>query len=110
MASCTSASAASADGQVLFIGDDIAVADTLYGKVRGYLLRDIYLPLGIPYGADTSGANRFMPPVKPAPWTDIYPAMWWGDSAPQHMGNRYANKYVAFRDHWNYDDIQRGLS
>ena len=34
------------DGQVLFIGDDIAVTDTTYGKVRGYILRDIYYLLG----------------------------------------------------------------
>ena len=30
------------DEQILFIGDDIAVADTTYGKVRGYILRDIH--------------------------------------------------------------------
>ena len=60
---------------------------------------------GIPYGADTSGANRFMPPQKPKPWTDVYPALWWGNTAPQNMENRYANKYASFRDHWNYDDV-----
>lgn len=93
------------DGQVLLIGDDIALADTQYGKVRGYILRGIHYFLGIPYGADTSGANRFMPPQKPAPWTEVYPAIWWGNSAPQIMDNRYANKYGSFRDHWNYDDV-----
>ncbi len=93
------------DDQVLFIGDDIAVAQTTYGKVRGYILRDIHYFLGIPYGADTSGENRFMPPQKPEPWTDIYPAVWWGNSAPQNMENRYANRYQSFSDHWNYDDV-----
>lgn len=93
------------DGQVLFIGDDIAVTGTAYGKVRGYALRDIYYFLGIPYGADTSGKNRFMPPKKPQPWTDIYPAVWWGNSAPQNMENRYAKRYQSFTDHWNYDDV-----
>ncbi len=93
------------DNQVLFIGDDIAVADTVYGKVRGYLLRDIYYFLGMPYGADTSGKNRFMPPQKPDPWTDVFPAVWWGNSAPQNMENRYANRYQSFQDHWNYDDV-----
>jgi para-nitrobenzyl esterase len=57
------------------------------------------------YGADTSGANRFMPPQKPKPWTDVYPAIWWGDSAPQNMDNRYANAFGSFRDHWNYGDV-----
>ena len=64
------------DKQVLFIGDNIAVAETTYGKVRGFILRDIYTFLGIPYGAPTSGKNRFMPPQKPKPWTDVYPAVY----------------------------------
>ena len=93
------------DGQVLLIGDNIAVADTQYGKVRGYSLRGIFYFLGIPYGADTSGANRFMPPLKPKPWTEVFPAIWWGNTAPQNMEDRYANKYASFRDHWNYDDV-----
>jgi para-nitrobenzyl esterase len=93
------------DGQILFIGDDIAVADTTHGKVKGYILRDIYYFLGIPYGADTSGENRFMPPKKPKTWTDVFPAVWWGNSAPQNMDNRYANRSFAFKDHWNYDDV-----
>ncbi len=93
------------DGPVLLIGDSIALAGTGYGKVRGYILRGIYHFLGIPYGANTSGANRFMPPQKPKPWTDIFPAVWWGNTAPQNMDNRYANKYASFRDHWNYDDV-----
>ncbi len=93
------------DGPVLLIGDNIALADTQYGKVRGYVLRGIHYFLGIPYGADTSGANRFMPPQKPNAWTDVRPAIWWGNTAPQNMDNRYANPYASFRDHWNYDDV-----
>ena len=95
----------SSEGQVLLVGDEIAVVNTQYGKVRGYILRGINYFLGIPYGADTSGANRFMPPQKPKPWSDIYPALWWGNTAPQNMENRYENKYASFRDHWNYDDV-----
>jgi len=93
------------DEQLLQVGDEIAVTDTQYGKVRGYILRGINYFLGIPYGADTSGANRFMPPQRPKPWSDVYPALWWGNSAPQNMENRYENKYASFRDHWNYDDV-----
>jgi len=93
------------DAPVLRIGDSIARAETTYGKVQGYVLRDIYYFLGLPYGADTSGANRFMPPQKPKPWTDVFPAIWWGNTAPQNMEKRYANKYASFRDHWNYDDV-----
>ena len=93
------------DGPVLQIGDDIAVTDTQHGRVRGYVLRGIHYFLGIPYGADTSGANRFLPPRKPQAWADVRPAIWWGNSAPQNMEKRYANPYAAFRDHWNYDDV-----
>ena len=99
------AAPADAGGPVLRVGDDIALAETTSGKVRGYILRDIHYFLGIPYGADTSGSNRFMPPRKPKPWTDVYPALWWGNSAPQDMDNRYANPFFAFRDHWNYSDV-----
>jgi para-nitrobenzyl esterase len=93
------------DGPIVQIGEDIAVVDTTYGKVRGYILRGIHHYLGVPYGADTSGPNRFMPPQKPKPWTTVYPALWWGNTAPQVMENRYANKHNAWRDHWNYDDV-----
>ena len=93
------------DGPLLLVGDKIAVAQTENGKVRGYVLRGIYHFLGMPYGADTAGANRFMPPQKPDAWTEVYPALWWGNSAPQVMENQYENKYASFRDHWNYDDV-----
>ena len=106
-ASCTGPAAKNEedDGQILFIGDNIALADTQYGKVRGYVLRGINYFLGIPYGADTSGTNRFMPPQKPKPWDGIFPAVWWGNTAPQNMERRYANVYSSFVDHWNYDDV-----
>jgi para-nitrobenzyl esterase len=97
--------AVSIDDQQLFVGDNIAVANTQYGKVRGFILRGIHTFLGIPYGADTSGSNRFMPPQKPNPWTETRPAVWWGNTAPQIMDNRYANQYASFVDHWNYDDV-----
>lgn len=46
-----------------------------------------------------------MPPQKPKPWSNVYPALWWGNTAPQNMDNRYENKYASFRDHWNYYDV-----
>ncbi len=91
--------------QLLYVGDEIALATTQYGKVRGFEMQGIKTFLGIPYGADTSGKNRFMPPQKPASWTDVRPALWWGNTAPQIMDNRYANVYASFIDHWNYDDV-----
>jgi len=93
------------DKPILYIGDNIAVANTSYGKVRGFIMKNIYSFLGVPYGADTSGKNRFMPPQKPTPWNDVYPATYWGMSAPQLLVNFYANRYLAFTDDWHYDEI-----
>ena len=90
--------------QLLQIGDNIANANTSNGKVRGFIMRGTNTFLGIPYGADTSGENRFMPPQKPKAWTDVYPAVWWGNTAPQGTNKRYENKYASFVDHLNFDD------
>lgn len=93
------------DEQYLFIGDDIAIAQTEYGKVQGYLLNNVYTFLGVPYGADTSGNNRFMPPQKPMSWDGVRPAVFYGNTAPQEMESRWPNNYGTFADHWNYWDV-----
>ncbi|WP_420841182.1 carboxylesterase/lipase family protein [Aquiflexum gelatinilyticum] len=95
-----------ADGeQFLQIGDDIAVAETTFGKIRGYRLNGVYTFLGVPYGANTAGKNRFMPPQKSEKWEGVKDTIWWGNTAPQIMDNRYANVHYSFADHWNYDDL-----
>jgi para-nitrobenzyl esterase len=38
----TDALAKGQDEQILLVGDNIAVTETQYGKVRGYVLRGIY--------------------------------------------------------------------
>ena len=49
LTSCSTSETGSSanDGQILFIGDDIAVVETVYGKVKGFILRDIYQFRGI---------------------------------------------------------------
>lgn len=103
--SASSTANADDDGPVLQIGDEIAIAETRFGKVRGFILNGIHTFRGIPYGADTAGENRFQPPRPPAPWVGIMPTIWWGDSAPQNMEKRYANVYASFIDHWNYEEL-----
>ena len=93
------------DGQRLFVGDDYAVTQTQYGKVQGYILDGVYTYLGIPYGAPTGGANRFMPPQKPESWEGIRPAMFYGNDAPQNMADKWKNNSSTFTDHWNYYDV-----
>ena len=46
-----------------------------------------------------------MPPQNPEPWTDIFPAVYWPNAAPQLLENFYANRYLAFTDYWHYDDV-----
>jgi len=71
----------------LIIGAENAIADTANGKVRGVMIETINVFKGIPYGAPTSGNNRFMPPVKPAAWTGTRDALAFGPTAPQGGDN-----------------------
>lgn len=68
--------------------------ETSFGKVRGTVAGNIKVFKGIPYGASTSGRNRFMPPAKPAAWTGTRDALVWGSTAPQTApgGNRRAGQ------------------
>ena len=91
-------------GQRLFVGDDIAVTQTQYGLVQGYILDNVYTYLGIPYGAPTGGENRFMPPKEPECWEGIRPALFYGNDAPQAHENKWKNNSSTFTDHWNYYD------
>ena len=59
------------------------VAETAFGKIRGVDNGGIKIFKGIPYGASTAGANRFMPPAEPADWTGVRDALAYGPSAPQ---------------------------
>ena len=64
-----------------------AIGDTSTGKIRGVVVDGIKVFKGIPYGASTSGKNRFMPPVKPAAWTGTRDALAYGPTAPQTSDN-----------------------
>jgi para-nitrobenzyl esterase len=62
--------------------DEATVVDTSAGKIRGFKRDGVYIFKGVPYGASTSGANRFMPPMKPEPWSGIRNALQYGRVCP----------------------------
>ena len=63
-----------------------AVVETAQGKVQGYVFRGVSIFRGVPYGASTAGANRFLPPQPVAPWSGVRAALRYGETAPQAPG------------------------
>lgn len=59
------------------------VAETAYGKVRGVASAGVQIFKGIPYGASTAGANRFMPPRRPEAWAGVREAIAYAGRSPQ---------------------------
>ena len=59
------------------------VVEIASGRIRGGLDGSVRIFKGVPYGASTAGANRFMPPVKPRAWTGVRDAIAYGPRAPQ---------------------------
>src|SRR5689334_5128885 len=74
-----------------FGADTYVTADTTAGKVRGVDVDGIKIFKGIPYGANTTGRNRFMPPQPVARWTGVRDALEYGASAPQTEPGRGRN-------------------
>ena len=61
----------------------MAVVDTESGKVSGLESDGVHVFKGIPYGASTAGANRFMPPAKAAAWTGVRECTAYAGRSPQ---------------------------
>jgi para-nitrobenzyl esterase len=73
------------------------VVETTAGRVRGYVQDRVYGFRGIPYGASTAGANRFLPPQKPQAWTGVRDALDIGFRAPQDQDARVPEWFVMDR-------------
>ncbi|MGW8317382.1 MAG: carboxylesterase/lipase family protein [Bacteroidales bacterium] len=91
--------------QVLEVSENGAIVETKYGKIRGYRRNGIFTYKGIPYGASTTGRNRFMALVEPEPWTGIRNALYWGNAAPQGggLGDPMQPDFSHFSDWFTYN-------
>ncbi|MAS41932.1 MAG: carboxylesterase [Rhodobacteraceae bacterium] len=63
-------------------------AETPHGRVLGQVRGEGLAFLGLPYGADTGGARRFLPPAPVEPWSGLRDATRLGDAAPQAIRPR----------------------
>ena len=59
------------------------VVRTNAGTIQGSVQEGVCTFLGVPYGASTAGASRFMPPRPPVSWNGVRDAKAYGDSCPQ---------------------------
>ncbi|MBB3181134.1 carboxylesterase/lipase family protein [Variovorax sp. Sphag1AA] len=77
-------------------GSSEPIVDTTCGTVRGVLQEEIYTFKGVPYGADTGGANRFQP-AKPIAWPGIRDALDFGHRSPQDS-RESGSSFASFID------------
>lgn len=63
-----------------------ATVKTSLGSLRGYVDNGVHVFKGVPYAASTAGSNRFLPPQKRQPWSDVREATQWGERPPQILG------------------------
>jgi para-nitrobenzyl esterase len=81
----------------LFASESVSLptAETQYGKIHGRKLGSVDGFFGIPYGGSASGANRFLPPVPPEPWTGIRDCVKARPRAIQPPGNIFTDPTIG---------------
>ncbi len=77
-----------------------AVANTQYGKVRGFQDGGVITFKGVPYGQTTAGENRWLPAKSPTPWKDELPALVYGANCPQNL-HTWTSPEQTFIQDWD---------
>jgi para-nitrobenzyl esterase len=91
-------------GQSTRAGGPTNIVETTGGRVRGLFFQGCNTFRGIPYGASTAGANRFLPPRRPQPWTGVRDVNAIGLRAPQLANPRVPEWFVYDRSEPQSED------
>ena len=85
-----------------------AIANTQYGKVRGFLDGGVFTFKGVPYGQTTAGENRWLAAQPLKPWTDEFPALVYGANCPQNLHTWTGSEQTFIQDWddgWQSEDM-----
>jgi para-nitrobenzyl esterase len=85
-----------------------AIANTQYGKVRGFLDGGVFTFKGVPYGQTTAGENRWLPAQPLKPWPDEFPALVYGANCPQNLHTWTGSEQTFIQDWddgWQSEDM-----
>ncbi len=88
-------------GDTIRVSDSEPVVEIACGKIRGYSHNGTLAFKAIPYGAGTSGPNRFLPPQKPAPWPGIRSCLYHGFVCPQPQRAGWKNNEESWLFSWD---------
>jgi para-nitrobenzyl esterase len=75
----------------------MTTAQTIYGKVAGYIDRGVYVYKGIPYAK----AGRFEEPEAPDSWEGVRSSLAYGPVSPHGQRQGWSNDQAAFVSDWD---------